>query len=52
MDNEAMWDAIRRSVEARNADPERMRRWLDDWEDRFQDDFHADNNNREDDYYV
>lgn len=39
MGNEALWDAIRRSVEERNSDPERMRRWLDDWEDRYMDDY-------------
>ena len=34
MATDAMLDALRRSVAARNSDPARMRRWLDDFTDR------------------
>lgn len=34
MATDALLDALRRSVETRNSDPARMRRWLDDFADR------------------
>ena len=32
--SDALLDAIRRSVEARNKDQQRMRRWLEDYAER------------------
>lgn len=32
---DALFDAMRRSVAERNADPARMNAWLDDWADRM-----------------
>ncbi len=32
--SDALLDAIRRSVEARNRDPERMKRWVEDFAER------------------
>lgn len=34
MATDALLDALRRSVETRNSDPARMRRWLEDYADR------------------
>lgn len=31
---DALWDAIRRSVDERNKDPEKMKRWLEDFAER------------------
>lgn len=39
--SDALLDALRRSVEARNQDPERMRRWLDDYAERTEGEYHG-----------